>query len=442
MTRVPSSRLDNNQSVTSRNNVQRTTMKNFKTSALGLLALAYQTSAQIASLCPSKSVCYRLNIPQNTASSGSGDIFFQITGPSNYEWIALGQGSGMSQANMFLVYTSANGNNVTLSPRTTTGHNPPSFNSNSRVELLEGSGISNGVMTANIKCSNCNSWNGNTMDFSSANGNWVYAFHDSAGPKNSDDTDVQISQHSTDATFTWDFASAKGGSDANPFLTAAATTPTTTSGNGNSGVTVISASGQGSGKKKLIAHGVLASLAFVIFFPSGAIAIRLASFPGVIWLHAAFQVFAYAVYIAGFGLGVSMACDKNLINHHHAIIGMVLLASIFFMPALGWMHHAMFKKVGARTLWSYAHVWLGRSAIALGIINGGLGLRLANGRGNSSEAGRIVYGVVAGVMGVAWIAAMVIGETRRKKNAAAADNRPKAMEERRESERSDERINH
>jgi len=58
----------------------------------------------------------------------------------------------MSQSNMFIIYTSANGNNVTLSPRTTTGHRPPSLNSNTQAELLSGSGVSNGVMTANIKC--------------------------------------------------------------------------------------------------------------------------------------------------------------------------------------------------------------------------------------------------------------------------------------------------
>lgn len=66
--------------------------------------------------------------------------------------------------------------------------------------------------------------------------------------------------------------------------------------------------------KMLIAHGVLASLAFVIFFPAGAIAIRLASFPGVVWFHAVFQAFAYLVYIAAFGLGVYLANGMNLVS--------------------------------------------------------------------------------------------------------------------------------
>lgn len=67
-------------------------------------------------------------------------------------------------------------------------------------------------------------------------------------------------------------------------------------------------------RKMLIAHGTLAALAFVIFFPAGAIAIRLASFPGVLWFHAAFQVFAYLVYIVAFGLGVSLANEFDMVS--------------------------------------------------------------------------------------------------------------------------------
>lgn len=58
----------------------------------------------------------------------------------------------MANSNMFIVYTSSSGSNVTLSPRTTSSHNAPSSNANAQVTLLEGSGVSNGVMTANVKC--------------------------------------------------------------------------------------------------------------------------------------------------------------------------------------------------------------------------------------------------------------------------------------------------
>ena len=97
-------------------------------------------------------MCYKLNIPANTASSGEGDIFFQISAPSDYEWVALGQGTRMSNGNIFVVYTSADGNNVTLSPRLGTSYSMPNYNSNAQVTLLEGSGVSDGMMIANVKC--------------------------------------------------------------------------------------------------------------------------------------------------------------------------------------------------------------------------------------------------------------------------------------------------
>jgi hypothetical protein len=214
--------------------------------------------------------------------------------------------------------------------------------------------------------------------------------------------------------------------------------------NGNSGITAISSGASVSPSKKrtmLIAHGVLASLAFVILFPSGAIAIRLASFPGIVWLHAGFQILAYMVYTAAFGLGIWLALPisgGHYISSYHAIIGMLVFCLIFFMPILGFLHHVLFKKHHRRTLTSYAHIWVGRIAITLGMINGGLGLLLA---GNSKD-GAIAYGVIAAVMWLVWVAAMVFGEIKRKKavRAAKAQRPEKLNEERRESDRSAEDV--
>lgn len=479
-------------------------MKSRTLIACSLVAFASQVNAQVAEISPSDNVRFKLNIPDSTASSGSGDIFFSVSAPSSYEWVALGQGSGMGGSNMFLVYTSSSGTNVTLSPRTASGYNTPTISDDAEVTLLEGSGVTDGVMTANIKCSNCNSWSGGTMDFTESSGNWIYAYESSGGPKNSDDPSVSISKHNNQATFEWEFADAKGGNSVNPFLaatpsgtgtaasdciprpasatesgltsgaTTAAASPTPTSedsdndnnnnndnnpwngwssnwptarptggrppakrqdqlpycdeiseggdssnSNLNNGFTTIGgSSGGGNRKTMLIAHGVLASLAFVILFPSGAIAIRLASFPGVIWLHAAFQVLAYLVYVAGFGLGVYLATEMDLVDHYHPIIGVVVLILVFFQPVTGWVHHYLYKKHSHRTLWSYAHIWLGRIAVTLGIINGGLGLKLADSMSMSSQGGIVAYGVIAGLVWLVWVAAMVVGERRRKRGSA------------------------
>jgi len=170
----------------------------------------------------------------------------------------------------------------------------------------------------------------------------------------------------------------------------------------------------------ITAHATLASLAFVGLFPIGGILIRIANFTGLVWVHAAVQALAYLIYIAAFGIGVYMATNMNYITNAHPIIGIVLFIVLFAQPLLGLMHHRLFKKYQHRTFWSYAHIGIGRIAILLGIINGGLGLRLAR-AGNSSK---IAYAVVAAVMGLAYLAAIIWGEVKRRRAASSTGNRP------------------
>ena len=110
--------------------------------------------AQTAQYCPSQDsgVCYSVNVPDQTASSGNGDIFFQISGPSSKQWIGLGQGGQMAGSNIFVIYTDASGTNVTLSPRLGKGEVQPLYDNGTQAFLLEGSGIANGNMTANVRC--------------------------------------------------------------------------------------------------------------------------------------------------------------------------------------------------------------------------------------------------------------------------------------------------
>jgi len=85
-------------------------------------------------------------------------------------------------------------------------------------------------------------------------------------------------------------------------------------------------------------------------------------------------------------------------------------------PILGQLHHVGFAKTGGRTGVSYGHIWLGRIIITLGIINGGLGFKLAN----NTNTGPIIYTVVAVIFYVAYMVSIFIGERRRKAQLAAA----------------------
>ncbi|KAJ4374960.1 hypothetical protein N0V83_002039 [Neocucurbitaria cava] len=107
----------------------------------------------------------------------------------------------------------------------------PNFNGDAQVELLEGSGVSNGTMAANVKCSNCDSWSGGTADFTASECNWIYASQSSGGPKGSDDMSASIRQHNAEAAFLWDYTNAKGGDSVNPFMAAIpSSTPVETTG--------------------------------------------------------------------------------------------------------------------------------------------------------------------------------------------------------------------
>lgn len=116
---------------------------------------AVSTFAQLPKLCPSHAngACYSVSVPDATAAGSQTDIYIQIEGPST-GWIGLGQGgqNEMRNSNIFIVYPNASGSNVTLSARLGVGEIEPKYNSKAQVSLLDGSGISNGKMTANIRC--------------------------------------------------------------------------------------------------------------------------------------------------------------------------------------------------------------------------------------------------------------------------------------------------
>lgn len=110
-------------------------------------------SQQLSTKCPSDNVCYSINVPDSTAASGQGDIYFQIKGPSTKQWIGFGQGGAMKNSNIFIIFADETGSNVTLSPRLGNGEiEPKTTGDEAKVVLLEGSGIANGTMIANVRC--------------------------------------------------------------------------------------------------------------------------------------------------------------------------------------------------------------------------------------------------------------------------------------------------
>lgn len=145
---------------------------------------------------------------------------------------------------------------------------------------------------------------------------------------------------------------------------------------------------------------------------------RLGKFNSVLKVHIAIQVLSWLLFITAFGLGLYYGITGKYMTEAHPIIGIVLVAMLVFQPFAGWLHHKQFLRTGQRSAISHGHIWVGRIAIILGMINGGLGLEL----GGVETRYVIAYSVVAGVMGVAYLGSIVYGEIARSRRTSVVSS--------------------
>lgn len=339
-------------------------------------------------------ITYSINVPDKTAQSGSGSIYFQMNSTRQVQWFALGQGTGMAGANIFVTYTS--GNNVTVSPRSGIAQVEPSYNKDARITILNGSGVHDGVITANIRCDTCLKWNSGTENVNSSSSPWIWAvkFGDSLESTSVSET---ITRHDDQGVVSIDMKKATGGSSENPFAQLAQVSVSSADPSFSSFSDMIN--------QKQTAHAVLMILAFVVMFPCFALGLHLFPAKWTVNLHGPSQLFTLAVVIAGLGVGVSMARDLSLVHHYHPIIGMVVVAClVVFQPAMGVLQHLFFRRTGGKGIFAYTHRWFGRLLIILGIINAGLGFKLAHGPLGAVIATSVVAGVIAlGYVAVVWL---------------------------------------
>lgn len=253
------------------------------------------------------------------------------------------------------------------------------------------------------------------MDFSKAFTDWNYVAK-FGEPLRADDVKTSLHRHDVSDQFSWELKEARGGHLQNPFMVEAA--------NSSSSLALAQAHSQSQSQNPHatqrpyrslhIIHGGLAGLAFLVMFPAGGIIIRLENFSRGIWVHAGMQIVAWSIAIGAAGISFYLAKSVTPMRftHPHVIVGVVLMAIILGQPALGWMHHKAFKQNGNRSSWSWAHISIGRIAIVMGMVNAGLGLSLS---GHTRGIYVIGYGVVCGVMGVSYLAAIIYGELKLRK---------------------------
>ena len=189
----------------------------------------------------------------------------------------------------------------------------------------------------------------------------------------------------------------------------------------------------------LTVHAVLASLVWVVLVPSLAILLRLnLKNPIVLKIHAVGQILSYIIFIVAAGMGIWLAQQSaayGVWNDPHPKIGLAILAIAFIQPIFGFVHHTIYKKRAAdvaagrptkppgRTPVGRVHLWVGRLLILLGMINGGLGIRLASFSpfqtdATSRKAG-IAYGIVAAFMFLLYVFFVISFEIRRTRHQHA-----------------------
>lgn len=161
------------------------------------------------------------------------------------------------------------------------------------------------------------------------------------------------------------------------------------------------------------AHAAISCLAWVLFFPLGAILVRAVTYQAR-RIHVIVQSIAATLMVAGWSMGVWMATvsEQWVSSNGHAIIGSIVFGLALSMPVLGLLHHLRWKKnindAKKMYTWAWIHVWLGRTLVTVGIINGGLGLQLSENTVN----GEIAYGVIAGFIWCVYVAVTVVAIVR------------------------------
>ncbi|KAH7082025.1 hypothetical protein FB567DRAFT_96874 [Paraphoma chrysanthemicola] len=160
-----------------------------------------------------------------------------------------------------------------------------------------------------------------------------------------------------------------------------------------------------------IAHGILMSLAVLIWFPLGVFLLRLLKIKHTVRWHAMWQSIGLAILLSGTGFG-GLLSQKSNSSESHVLLGAVIVVLFLLMPVIGWFHHKHFAATGTKDFKSPLHVWGGRILLLLALANGITGLQLSK----EKKLVYVVYGVIAAVCVVVYAGMLWL-----KKRALATD---------------------
>jgi hypothetical protein len=308
---------------------------------------------------PTQDLVFGLTIPDDN----NADIYFTIASSTSNTWAAIGLGyNQMPNSLMLMIYTSANGQNVTFSPRLSYGNREPVYWDGMQYEVLNGTGLfdDNNIMVFSARCSNCRNWPNGYIDHTKTAQPCIFA----EGPEGwvgSDDPAAPLKYHEVYGAFTMNMVAATGPKGA-PLVPVSVATFL-----GQNASTILGdykANGRDWGAA-LHAFCMLGS--WMVLIPFGVLILRGG---GRVKWHGINQGLAAIGALIGAGLGVYVSFSYNRsrgFNNPHQIIGLIVSAGLIAQFTLGFIHHRIWNQTQKTTKLKPVHIWLGRILIALAI---------------------------------------------------------------------------
>jgi len=195
--------------------------------------------------------------------------------------------TNMKNSMIFMIYADSTGTKVTLSPRIGKGNYEPAYTKEFVVEMMPGSGIANNIMTANVRCQDCQVWSGGKIDSSNTKAPFTFARGPNADFR-SNSLEASVKRHSVYGSFTLDLTKAMG-SKAVPNADYADRAGT------------VQLSQEGDRDLAPPFHAVFMIFAFVGLMPVGIMILRILNRPK--W-HGLNQAISVVLAFMGLGLGL------------------------------------------------------------------------------------------------------------------------------------------
>ncbi|RDI82532.1 hypothetical protein Vi05172_g7305 [Venturia inaequalis] len=300
------------------------------------------------------------------------DMWFRMSAPSVYSWIAVGSGRSMEGSNMVVAYEGAKDNTVTLSSRKATGHYEPTYNAGYGLQSIKStvkddphagdSSIRGGVYFVNgFVPGGATKFNINPDAFQ----NFIFAVGPQGHDPRTDAMDGPLRRHAFYGSFQLDMTQAHG--TEMPLL-----------GIESAGTTGKIPSFRKDREYRSAGHAFAMGLTFVIIFPLGVFFLRILE---RVKLHIYTQTFGFFLVtlgvISGFAVSRSYNRSRNYSNPHQ-IIGIVVYLLIIIQWTFGFLHHRTYLRTKVPIWMIKPHKFiLGPLIMVLGIINVAFGFRFA-----------------------------------------------------------------